>query len=203
MARPKKTGLGYFPLDTDFLSDRKIQRLSQKYGTNGISVYIATLCEVYGTNGYYIHFHKDFCFDIGFTLHLEEELVTSIIRYCIQIRLFDNELLKRCNILSSAGIQRRFKEIAKRSKYHVDSEFSLSSDSAINETETTVNATETAINVSTTPESLTKTVLNGKRNKEKKTSYYENRYSENNREEARRAELLQMAALAATDSENA
>ena len=47
MARPLKKGLGYFPLDTDLYSDRKIQRLLRKYGCKGICIYLAILCEIY------------------------------------------------------------------------------------------------------------------------------------------------------------
>ena len=54
MARPLKKGLGYFPLDTDLYSDRKIQRLLRKYGCKGICIYLAILCEIYREKGYYI-----------------------------------------------------------------------------------------------------------------------------------------------------
>ena len=32
MARPKKNGLSYFPLDVDFLEDHKIKILKARYG---------------------------------------------------------------------------------------------------------------------------------------------------------------------------
>lgn len=54
MARPLKKGLGYFPLDTNMLSDRKIQRLVHRYGCKGICTYLTVLCEIYGERGYYI-----------------------------------------------------------------------------------------------------------------------------------------------------
>ena len=75
MARPLKKGLGYFPLDTDMLSDRKIQRLSHRYGCKGVCTYLTILCEIYGERGYYIPYSNDFCFDIAFTLGLEEAVV--------------------------------------------------------------------------------------------------------------------------------
>ena len=93
MARPRRKGLGYFPLDTHFMSDRKIQRLAQRYGCNGICIYIAVLCEAYGENGYYACYDGDFCFDIGFTTGQDEKLVKEIIEFCVQIRLFDSELM--------------------------------------------------------------------------------------------------------------
>ena len=93
MSRPIKKGLSYFPLDTDILSDRKIRRLFQNYGCEGFSTYMAILCEAYGTTGYYVRYTDDFCFDIGFTLNLKEERVREIIGFCVEIRLFNRDLL--------------------------------------------------------------------------------------------------------------
>lgn len=44
MARPFKKGLEYFPLDSNFLSNRKTQRLIHRFGCNGICVYLGILC---------------------------------------------------------------------------------------------------------------------------------------------------------------
>lgn len=63
MAIPFKKGLEYFPLDSNFLSNWKTQRLIHRFGCNGICVYLGILCEIYGENGYYIPFSDNFCFD--------------------------------------------------------------------------------------------------------------------------------------------
>ena len=119
MARPLKKGLGYFPLDTRFLSNRKIQRLAQRYGCKGICIYIATLCEVYGEKGYYAHFDRDFCFDVGFSTGQEETFVEEVILFCVQIKLFDKRLLEQEQTLTSEGIQQRYEEISKRAKVQI------------------------------------------------------------------------------------
>lgn len=119
MARPVKAGLCYFPLDTDFLSDRKIQRLIQKYGSSGIATYVAILCEAYGTNGYYARYTDEFCFDIGFTVRLEEQLVMEVVDFCVKVRLFDVHLLETKRILTSKGMQQRFREISKRGSFSI------------------------------------------------------------------------------------
>lgn len=111
MARPTRMGLGYFPLDTDFLNDRKIRRLSQKFKNQGVMTYIATLCEIYGSNEYYIPFSAEMCFDIGFSVQLEQKEVEEILLYCVEIHLFDRERLEQDGILTSYGIQVRFREI--------------------------------------------------------------------------------------------
>ena len=53
MARPKKTGLDYFPMDVDFWNDIKIMDLLNEYGPLGTAVYNIIINLVY-KNGYYI-----------------------------------------------------------------------------------------------------------------------------------------------------
>lgn len=210
MARPLKKGLGYFPLDTRFLSNRKIQRLAQRYGCKGICIYLATLCEVYGEKGYYAYFDKDFCFDIGFTTGQEETFVEEVILFCTQIKLFDKQLLEQQQILTSKGIQLRFDEIYKRTKVQIDDRYNLlpsngvlPAKTAVSTAKTSVDATETLVNVTKTPVFAAETLTKGK-GKEKgnkntttlKSGLYENRNSTDNGEAARRAELLRMAAEA-------
>lgn len=193
MARPLKKGLGYFPLDTDFLSNRKIQRLDSAYGCQGICIYVCALCDIYGGNGYYAHYSSDFCFDLGFTLGLNEKLVEEVMAFCVQIRLFDSELLEKKQVLTSAGIQLRFREISKRSLHRIDPELDISlcaatGDKAI---EVEVNATETPVNGAKTP---TNGNGNGNRNTStQKSDSNGNKTATDYGEEARRAELLRMA----------
>lgn len=210
MARPRRKGLGYFPLDTHFMSDRKIQRLAQRYGCNGICIYIAVLCEAYGENGYYACYNGDFCFDIGFTTGQDEKLVKEIIEFCVQIRLFDSELMEYRQILSSVGIQQRFEEISRRTAMQIDAELNLltpkmpqtppiivtetggqTAPVGVIATETGVSATETTVCAAKTPENR-----NGNTNKNtttQKTGFYGYQSSNDHGEAARRAEILLMA----------
>lgn len=104
MARPVRTGLSYFPLDTTFMSDWKLQRLSLKYDCQGITVCLTILCEIYQTNGYFVTHTDEFCQDIGFTLYLEEAVVDEIVRFCVEIHLFDGTLLAGRHVLTSKGV---------------------------------------------------------------------------------------------------
>lgn len=201
MARPLKKGLGYFPLDTDMLSDRKIQRLVHRYGCKGICTYLTVLCEIYGERGYYIPYNDDFCFDIAFTLNLEEVEVKEIILYCVEVRLFDSELLECRQVLSSAGIQRRFREISRRSGVAIDPDLEIPDDSVYGRViaaETGVIATETPVIVTETPVSAAKTPTNINGNKKVNTTTQhgksnEAEFSKDNGESARWEELFRMA----------
>lgn len=205
MARPLKKGLGYFPFDTDIFSDRKIQRLVHRYGCNGICTYLTVLCEIYGERGYYIPYNDDFCFDIAFTIGLDEGSVKEIILYCVEIRLFDSELLECRQVLSSAGVQRRFREISKRSGVCIDPDLEISDDleyDRVSAAKTGDMAAKNGVNVTETPVIATKTPTNGNGNKMEKTTTQHGRsnkaqFSGDNGEAVRREELLRMAKEAA------
>lgn len=57
MARPKKKGLEYFPLDVDIFEDDKLFDVQNDYGPLGEIIYIRLLCLVY-RNGYYYQFES-------------------------------------------------------------------------------------------------------------------------------------------------
>ena len=78
MARPKKTGLDYFPLDVDFFTNKKIKILRAKYGIDGIAVFMFLLCEIY-KNGYFIIWDDDYKAVLADELHLTEEFVEQVI----------------------------------------------------------------------------------------------------------------------------
>ena len=200
MSRPIKKGLSYFPLDTDMLSDRKIRRLFQNYGCEGFSTYMAILCEAYGTTGYYIRYTDDFCFDIGFTLNLKEEQVREIIGFCVEIRLF-NQLFALQGILTSFGIQSRYREINKRSISRISPEWEIREETAPTST------VEISVPVTETPVLATETAPKGKGNKTntvtKIQARNEHSTSNDNGEAGRRVELLQMAANATSASRHA
>ena len=107
MPRPQKKGLDYFPLDVDFLSDRKIKILKSRYGADGITLYIYLLCEIY-RNGYYLKVDDDFYFLIADDLGMDRNKVQQVLRFLLERSLFDSTLFQSDTVLTSAGIQRRF-----------------------------------------------------------------------------------------------
>ena len=55
MARISKPGLDYFPLDVNFLQDRKVRRISCRHHAAGIAALTSLLCLIYKEKGYYIN----------------------------------------------------------------------------------------------------------------------------------------------------
>lgn len=107
MARPKKNGLSYFPLDADFFNDNKIKILKARYGADGIMTYVYLLCEVY-KQGYYIKVDNDFEYILSSDLGMGADKVKQVLTFLLSRSLFDNKLFQSDAVLTSAGIQKRF-----------------------------------------------------------------------------------------------
>ncbi len=111
MARPLKSGLDYFPLDVDFLHDRKVRRIVRRNGCAGIAVIISLFCEIYRGKGYYVVWDEDLCFDISDQTECTADQVESIFQSCLEARLFDPDLYASQHILTSCALQQRYIKI--------------------------------------------------------------------------------------------
>ena len=104
-----KTGLEYFPLDVDWLSDDKLTIVQADYGNRGIGIVIRLLGEIY-RNGYSTPWgERD---QKRFALRAGEPFadVVALVESLISEGFFDERLARSQNpILTSAGIQKRWK----------------------------------------------------------------------------------------------
>lgn len=110
MARPIKESLSYFPLDSDFFSDRKIRRLLKTFGGKGVTIYIYVLCEVYRQSGYFMQYDRFYIQDISDALGegFNKNLVSDVINFALNTGLFDKKVFDSNCVLTSAGIQKRY-----------------------------------------------------------------------------------------------
>lgn len=190
MCRPIKSGLSYFPLNTDVFENRKIQRLVRMYGSEGFAVYTVVLCDIYRQEGYYMNYDAGYCVDIAFVLNMPENeagRIREIIAFCVQVNLFDRELLERHGVLTSLGIQLRYREVRKRGKARMRHDLLLmcppdgipdadenvadtdngvpDADNEVCVAETGVSAAITPVSVAITPVSAAITATEGKEKK--------------------------------------
>jgi hypothetical protein len=117
MARPKKFGLDYFPFDTDFFDDDKIQFVGARFGMKGENIAIRLLCKIF-KEGYYYRFGEDesllFAKRVGDgCLH---SFVNDVVFELVKRGFFDRSIFDRFGILTSAGIQRRFLQATQERK---------------------------------------------------------------------------------------
>ena len=148
MARPRKTGLDYFPFDVDFFNDEKIEAISGEFGIKGEIVAIKLLAAIY-RNGYFIEWSEMLQMKMLKTLpSISKELLTEIVQRLVRWNFFDEGLFNSDNILTSRGIQKRYFEAMKRNSLSDSLPFLL-----VSVTETDVSATKTLISVTETTQS--------------------------------------------------
>ena len=111
MARISKPGLDYFPLDVNFLQDRKVRRISCRHHAAGIAALTSLLCLIYKEKGYYISWNKDTLFDIAQEACCGEEEMQAIIDDCLSVGLFDDLIYKEYGVLTSQAIQEQYHKI--------------------------------------------------------------------------------------------
>ena len=111
MARISKPGLDYFPLDVNFLQDRKVRRISCRHHAAGIAALTSLLCLIYKEKGYYISWNKDTLFDIAQEACCGEEEMQAIIDDCLSVGLFDTYIYKEYGVLTSQAIQEQYHKI--------------------------------------------------------------------------------------------
>ena len=118
MARPRKQGLDYFPLDVDIFDDDKLFDVQIQHGFLGEVIYLRLLCLVY-KNGYYYKFDSidklsaRFIKSIGNRWIGKTKTVNDVIRTIVDVGLFDKQLFQS-NVLTSQGIQHRYEKVTGR-----------------------------------------------------------------------------------------
>ena len=113
MSRPTKQGVDYFPLDV-YLDD-KFKFIQIKYKLEGFAILIKLFQKVY-SYGYWYMWTEDETLIFADENKADLELVNNVIEEAIKRDIFDKDLFDKYNILTSKGIQKRYKEIVRRRK---------------------------------------------------------------------------------------
>lgn len=108
MARPKENGLRYFPLDTDWMDDKKIRTMRGRYGAEGCILYLSLLSRIYDA-GYAVKLDDDFYDLLSVDVGMSVRRVREAVAYMAEKELFDAELFGR-GILTGKAVQRRWFE---------------------------------------------------------------------------------------------
>lgn len=101
-----RKGLDFFPLNT--VLDDKFQLIEAEYGLKGFAIVVKLLQKIYRDEGYYCEWNDDVRLLFAQSVGQNVNLVSDIVRSCIKRGLFDGDMLKKYEILTSAGIQKRF-----------------------------------------------------------------------------------------------
>lgn len=119
MGRPLKKGLDYFPLDVGFFDDDKIAFVSARFQEKGELIAIKLLCKIYRDNGYFYQWGEDEA--ILFAKRVvgdpsQHALVNDVVYELVKRGFFNKSIFNSFKILTSKGIQERYRKICTDSK---------------------------------------------------------------------------------------
>lgn len=124
MGRPIKQGLIYFPLDSDFFTNKKIKALRRAHGSIGILTYLNILCRVY-RNGYYYKFDSidELAMDIAEEIACEQirktaTCVTESIHYLVEQGILAEESFKQ-DVITGEALQEQYVLSAYKAKRNI------------------------------------------------------------------------------------
>lgn len=125
MGRNIKQGFGYFPLYTDFFTNKKIKNLRRAHGSIGVLTYLNLLSRVY-KNGYYYKFDdlEELSMDIAeeianVQLRATATSVTETINYLVGRGILAEGLFKQ-GIISGVALQEQYVIMAYKAKRKID-----------------------------------------------------------------------------------
>lgn len=116
MAKIKKAGLDYFPVDTGYMQDRLMRRIMKREGDRAAVVILAAIAEVY-SNGYYVRVDELFYDDLSACFYqTSAEDVARILGLAVEYGFFDARLFREASVLTSVEIQRQYLFSTRRRK---------------------------------------------------------------------------------------
>jgi hypothetical protein len=113
MARPNKQGVDYFPLDVHL--DDKFKFIEIKFKLEGFATIIKLVQKIY-SYGYWYKWTDDEALLFADEIRADFSLVDGVVKEAIDRGIFSREKYEKYNILTSIGIQKRYKEIVRRRK---------------------------------------------------------------------------------------
>ncbi|MFZ0577967.1 MAG: Lin1244/Lin1753 domain-containing protein [Psychrobacillus psychrotolerans] len=160
MARPRKQGLDYFPLDVDIDQDDKIQLVEAVHGPVGFAIVIKLLMRIY-KDGYFSKWTETEQLLFSKRVNVDINLINVCINDCVKWDLFDKEVFETHGVLTSNGIQKRFLEaVGRRQKVEMVTEYLLLDFEDINVyknlTTKSINVNINSINDDINPQSIVK-----------------------------------------------
>lgn len=108
MARPIKAGLSYYPMDVGFLRDKKVKLLMAEFGASSVVFVLYVLGKVYEEDGYFLRWDRDELLLAAKEIGESPAYISEVLQGCLSRSLFDEGVFQVFQVLTSAGIQRRY-----------------------------------------------------------------------------------------------
>lgn len=110
-----KEKLDYFSLDVDYYDDPKFVRLRTQFGVLGEIIVIRLYCEIYH-NKYYAEWNENLQYALADKTSLKPSLISEVVAAAARYGIFDETMFKEHSVLTSTGIQHRWRTVNSRRK---------------------------------------------------------------------------------------
>lgn len=114
MARPKKSGIDYFPLDTDLPESDFVFLLEESCGIESFGILCKILCKIYKEEGYYMIWDDKKISIFARKSGVSGEKLRAIAKVGQDEGFFDKGMYEKFTILTSRGIQKRYIEATRK-----------------------------------------------------------------------------------------
>lgn len=96
--------------------DDKFALIEAEFGLKGFAVIVKLFQRIYGQQGYYCEWTNEVALLFGRSCGLGDNVVSDIVAAAIRRGIFDKDIFEKYQVLTSAGIQRRYLEAVSRRK---------------------------------------------------------------------------------------
>lgn len=126
MARLPKKGLIYFNIDCE--QEDNLNFIEAKHGIVGYGVVVKLWKKIYQFQGYYCDWNERNIYLFAREINVDISKINDIVETCFEEKIFSRQLFSEYQILTSSGVQKRWKKIvteAKRKDVEVEERYSL------------------------------------------------------------------------------
>ena len=114
MARPTKAGLDYFPHSC--IPDQRMELIEAEFGLTGYAVVLKLYEKIFVEKGYFCEWTKDVALMFARKNGVGVNVVSEIVNASIRRGIFDSDLFKKYQILTSKEIQETYLEVVSKRK---------------------------------------------------------------------------------------
>ena len=119
-----KSGIDYFPLDVTL--DDKFELIEAEFSLTGFAVVVKLFQKIYGGQGYYCDFTNEVALLFSRSVGLGGNVVSEIVAAAIKRGIFNKNLFEKYQVLTSAGIQKRYCDaVSRRKQFEIKNEYLL------------------------------------------------------------------------------
>jgi len=126
MARPVKKGLDYFNIDIN--QEDNLTLVEAKHGVEGYGLVVKLWRKIYQIDGYFCKWDEKNILLFAKEVGMPADAVKLIVNTCFEEEIFNLEMYLNHKILTSSGVQKRWKKIvteAKRKGCKIEGKYSL------------------------------------------------------------------------------